>query len=304
MHLGWLVYFVLWYKKVSAQKLLKVIFVVAVIYSVITLLQQVTYPAFAPFGGRTIGTGYAEHFSGGVEKRMGFYRFCVGGSHYCMMASLLLYGLSKSFADKRKICLLVIFLLAIVAMGSRTTLLCLALSFSLLYLWKKESKNKFLKFFLLALAAYFVSTFASQIFGQLANVQDDLEEGRMESYLYYGQELVSDKICMIFGNGLPHAGSRYGQYTDWLNQNYHIIWADVGFLGTAYNWGLLYVVFYFFVSLRFLFNKYLDISYKAIMLLPLFVCWVQSPLWEFGGFVYQGILFYLCDVNILENKKT
>lgn len=303
MHLGWLIYFVLWYKRISPQKLLKVIFIIAIVYSVITLLQQLTYPAFAPFGGRTIGTSYAENFSGEVEKRMGLYRFSVGGYQYCMMAFLLLYGLFQVRFNKRNLLIYACFLLGIIAIGSRTTLLAFVLAFSILYLWKKGSKRKFLKLFLLAMAAYFVIAFADQIFGKLANVQGDLEEGRLESYLYYSQQLLKDNMCLIFGNGLPHADSYYGYYTGWLNQTYHIIWSDIGFLGTAYNWGLLYVGFYIFTVLRFVMDKRLDISYKAVLLLPLFICWVQSPLWEFGGFLYQGVLFYLCDMNILSNKK-
>lgn len=303
MHLGWLIYFVLWYKKVMPQRLLKVIFIVAIVYSVITLVQQVTYPTFAPFGDRTIGTAYSLNFSGQVEKRMGLYRFSVGGCGYCMMALLLLYGFFKERFNKNTIFIYVCFIVSIMAIGSRTALLSLVLSFSIIYLWRKDSRYKFLKLFLLAASAWVVISFADLIFGNLANVQGDLEEGRMESYTYYIGQLLKNNTCMIFGNGLPHADSYYGNYTGWINQTYHVIWSDIGFLGTAYNWGLLYIGFYIFAVLRFVFDKRLDISYKAVLLMPLFICWVQSPLWEFGGFLYQGVLFYLCDMNILSNSK-
>ena len=63
MHLGWLLYFVLWYKKVTELTIYKVILFIAVGYSLLTIIQQVTYP-FAPFGDRTLGTAQALYRGG------------------------------------------------------------------------------------------------------------------------------------------------------------------------------------------------------------------------------------------------
>lgn len=301
MHLGWLIYFVLWYKKVSLLKVLKVVFIIAIVYTIISLVQQITYP-FAPFGGRTVGTDFASDLMGGVEKRMGFYRFLVGGSAYCMMASLLLIGIQKTLKKGYFYSAMLFFVLGILALGSRTTLLSYALAVAFCYLFNKDTNYKILYFILIVVASYIFYAYSSQIFGKLANIKDDLDEGRLESYLYYFKEIFGNTTCLLWGNGLPHAESQYGIDTALLMRNSHIIWTDIGFLGTGFNWGFLYVGFYMFMVFKFVFNKYLDIAYKAILLMPIFICVIQSPLWEFSGFVYQGVLFYLCDMNILSNK--
>lgn len=74
-------------------------------------------------------------------------------------------------------------------------------------------------------------------------------------------------------------------------------------LGTLYYWGIIYVLTYFVAIFRFLGNKYLDIHIKAIMLAPILVSWISTPLWEFGNMIFQALLFYYADINIINNKS-
>lgn len=297
MHLGWLVYFYLLHKKVSLPSVLKTILVVGCIYMAITLIQQITYP-LAPFGGRTVGTAYAEEKALGVERRMGFYRFSVGGLSYCILAVFIVLA---NKVRHRKV-LLVLLSLGVVASGNRQTMFSVFVAVVYYYLFSKNVKHKFIIMAVIFIACIFVYTFADAIFGKLTNVGGDLESGRMPSYIFYSDKIMQSPLAFLFGNGLP-GNSEYGLRID-IYENFHVTPSDIGLVGTAYYWGVLYVGTYLFLMLRWLVNKRLSTVYKAIVLSFLVCSPIASYLFEIEGFLLHGILFYLCDLDVhnRENK--
>lgn len=295
MHLGWMVYFYLLHKKVSLSSVLKTILIVGCFSTAITLIQQVTYP-FAPFGERTVGTAYAEEKAMGVERRMGFYRFHVGGIYYCVLSIFIILANNV----RHRVVLLFLFALGIVASGNRQIMFSVFAAVVYYYLFSKNVKHKFLIMSVIFIACIFVYTFADAIFGRLANVSGDLESGRMPSYIFYLDKIMQSPLAFLFGNGLP-GNSEYGLRID-IYENFHVTPSDIGLVGTAYYWGVLYVGVYIFFIVRWLLNKKLSIYCKAIFFTFLVMSPVGAFLFEIEGFLLQGILFYLCYLDVHQGK--
>lgn len=300
MHLGWLLYFTLWYKKINEQQCIKIICYIGIIYTFITLVQQITYP-FAPFGIRTIGSNYSENLFGGVvEKRMGFYRFGIEGLQYAIAA--LFICIAKKIGNKYRKFLILCLTLGIIACGNRQTMASVFIAYCYYLLYRNNVKHKLLYIIFISSIIFILYSYRTTLFGSLANVAEDLESGRSFSYIYYFNEYISNPLSIICGNGVGHASSSYGSETIYFN-NRMVVLADTGMLSTLYYWGLIYVLTYIIAILRFLKNKYLDIHIKAIMLAPILVSWIGTPLWEFNGFIFQALLFYYADINIKNNKS-
>lgn len=293
MHLGWLVFFYLYKRHLPLPTILKTIFVAGMGYALITLVQQITYP-IAPFGQRTVGSAYSENFGGAAERRMGFYRFMVGGLYYAVLAFFFVMVSAK--IPHKKV-LLAILGVGIIACGTRTAMFSVFVAVVFYYLFSKNVKYKYPILVLLLVATTVFYFMADAIFGRLANVGDDLEDGRMPSYYFYWNEITQSPLAFLFGNGLPNAASAYGRRVDRLG-NSHVTPSDIGMVGTMYYWGAIYVVAYLVFALKWMFNKRLSILYKSLILIFLIRCPIAPILWEIDGFMLQGILFYLCNVDI------
>ncbi len=297
MHLGWLCYFALWNKKVTLDQVYKVIFFVGLIYALLTLFQQVTYP-FAPFGSRTIGTDYAI-MAGGIEKRMGFYRFSVGGMYYAAIALFICLTYKKT---NKNYIVMGILAISIIASGNRQTMFSVFLAFCYYVLYNKKVKHRFPIIVCLLVIIYLLYYYADAIFGSLVNVKDDFESARLVSVVFFWDEVTQNWLSFLFGNGLGHSSSAYG------NEIYYVdgqraIFSDVGMLGTMYLWGALYVAAYYILAVKMFFNKYLSAHLKAVLLSFLVASPIALFLFEIGGMLLQGILFYLCDLDIYNNKR-
>ncbi len=301
MHLGWLLYFVLWKKKITEQQIIKTIFYIAIGYTIISLIQQITFP-LAPFGSRTVGSGYSEIlFDGIVEKRMGLYRFGISGVEYAIAFLFTLISHKYQVTKKEFRFLIFILIIGIMASGSRQTMASVFVAYCYYLLYKNKAKYKIIYTLLIICVISILYFFRELFFGSLANVSEDMASGRSFSYIYYINDYISSPLSIFCGNGVGHESSLYGSEDIYFNNN-RVILSDIGMVGTLYYWGIIYVLIYFIAIFRFLRNKYLDIHIKAIMLAPLLISWIGTPLWEFKGMFFQALLFYYCDINIYNNK--
>ena len=144
--------------------------------------------------------------------------------------------------------------------------------------------------------------YSDVLLGKLGNFSEDLEGGRAHSYLYYWINFVDNWMSFMMGNGVGHESSVYGNTKEYIGGKV-VILSDIGILGTAYLWGIFYVLCYYTLCLKLFFNKHLDFGYKAVILSFLLPTWVASPLWEINGMLLQALLIYMCDRNIVKNKN-
>lgn len=298
MHLGWLCYFALWHKRVSLNHVYKVVFIVGFLYATITVIQQATYP-FAPFGARTLGTDYAS-LMGGVEKRMGFYRYSVGGLQYAVISLFLCLVCRRNIKNYMVIAFLIV---SIIASGNRQTIFAVFLSICYYLFYNRNLKHKLP--ILLAISAFVlvIYIYADVWFGALVNIQSDYNEGRAGSVTFFWSQVTDNWLSFLFGNGLGHKSSTYGNTIYYTENGRKAIFSDIGILGTMYLWGILYVATYYILAIRTLSNRFLSVQFKAILLYFIVASPIAPFLFEIEGLFLQGLLFYLCDLNIQENKN-
>lgn len=301
MHLGWLIFFFLYYYKVSETEMLKIIKKFAIVYVAISVLQQLTYTGFgyAPFGSRTAGSTYAEELLGGVEKRFGLWRFGISGG--AIVTVLLFTLLSEKHKGLNKNIFIVLILISLISQGSRVLIFAIFAAICYNYLFNKRIRYRGLYISLIVISMAILYTYKDAIFGNLLDVQDDYEEGRSFSYAYYSHEYLSNWMSILFGNGLGHKSSIYGNTIEYF-EGKRVILADIGILGTLYYWGAIYVFTYIVLLLRLFFSKWLATSYKSYIVYIFLRLLVITPLWEFAGMVEQGLFVYLCFANINKNK--
>lgn len=169
-----------------------VVVCMGLIYAFIVLLQQITYP-FAPFGERTLGTAYANRFEDGVERRFGFYRFAVGGYVFAVFALLLYFA--HQWRTNKIIVILLFF--SIIATGNRQTIVSTLIAIVCYYILNVRTRKKYFYISILLILALFVYNCVTKIGGIFANVSDDLEEGRMHSYIYYYNEITNNFVSFF-----------------------------------------------------------------------------------------------------------
>lgn len=298
-HLAWLFYFFLWYKKVSSKLVYKLIIVFGIIYTSIELFQQFTYPHYLFF------TRDDNTYIGGLEVRMGLYRYAISGIELCVMALFVVLSNIKQRIYSREYYLLVLYLfLGVYAYLSRQIIIATFMSICTLIIYSKNNKLKqkvvyTVGLIVFILALYFKST---QLFGELANFSDSFEIGRLNSYLYYFYASIQSSLSFLLGNGVYHNTSLYGIEMISLHQN-GLILSDIGIIGILHSYGIFFVIGFYWMVLRLLVNKNLSLFLKCNLLVWAIVSPIYFVFWEFPSTLFFAMFLYLCDVNIVENKK-
>lgn len=300
MHLGWLIYFVLAKYKYTSKDVFKALFIFSIIYSIINLTQQLTFPQ-APFGVRTIGSQFSSNLlDGGIEKRFGMLRFGIEGSEFVGLTLFLLIRNRR----QNKILYTILLITAIMGFGSRVSFFSSVLGLCLICFSYTQAKSKFIYIAAMSCLIIVIILFWTSIFGNLGNVQNDFEGSRLTSYAYFWKQYIYHPLSILMGNGVPHGSSKYALegVVTYIGTEKAIL-SDVGILRAMYFWGGIYTFAFLLLMTKLLFNRYLKIELKAIIIVLFINIWVYCPLWEIGNMVYMGLFVYLCDISIKERKQ-
>ena len=300
MHLGWLIYFFLAKYKFSSKDVFKALLAFSIIYSIINLAQQISFPT-APFGTRTIGSQFSSTLlDGGIEKRFGLFRFGIEGAEFVGLALFLIISNKK----KNRLFYAVLFISAIMGFGSRVSFFSSILGLGIICFSHTKNNSKFIYGLIAMCITVFVITYWVNIFGNLGNVQEHFESARLTSYLYYWKQYISHPLSILFGNGVPHGNSRYALdgVVTYIGTEKAVL-SDVGILRTLYFWGGIYTIAFLTLMIKLLLNRFLEIELKVIIIVLFINIWVSCPLWEIGNMVYMGIFVYLCDISIKNRKQ-
>lgn len=298
MHLGLMLYFVLWYKRVNINQLKQVFLILGLGYAFLTIIQQFTYP-FAPFGMRTIGSDYLSNEWHQFERRLGFARFEITGVYYAVIVGVL--AVSKKI--KLDTWVLIILLLSLIASGNRRVIGISAISLGLAWIYQNRSKYALLHTFVLVIVLFIVYNLRFLIFGDLANVGSDLAGGRSHSYNYFINICLSNPLGSILGFGLGRNNDVASAVTVTYVDNKPVVLADIGAVACWYYWGILYVIALYGLFISLVINKFLDKYYRGLALAFLLFLWILFLSWEVAGSSFIAMLVYACDLNIYMNKK-
>lgn len=298
MHLGWLLYFVLLYNNITIKQLHKLIIYIGLTYCIINIIQQITFP-LAPFGDRTIGSAYSALWEAGVEKRFGFYRFGINGTIYAVFG-LIIYLYDSNFQNLKKTYIL-FFILGIIACGNRQTIFSTAIAVTLLFAKHKQIKTRTIIFAFLLITLFFIIILSHHIINIQNNLAEEVENTRLFSYIYYWQEYISNNISILFGNGVAHKSSDYGQMINYY-ENKQAILQDTGILWPLYLWGAIYIFVYIITLFKLFLSKNIPTYIKCFILTIIIPLPVFFPLWEFDGMCFQALFFYTSNLHLYESK--
>lgn len=298
MHLGFMLYFVLWYKQVTMKQLMSVFMILGFGYAFLTIAQQVTFP-FAPFGMRAGASGYVSDHGGEVERRLGFYRFEIMGVLCAIVLSVMVFTKEIKLPMWQKAILFV----SLVASGNRRVIGISGLAMGLCWFLNNKSYKRFLYLALAIVGFWLIYTFRFELFGSLANWSEDLEEGRGHSYEYYLSVALSDPMATWMGWGLPHEGDGSRNIFETYIDGKPVVLADIGLVACFFYWGIFYVISLVGLFLSLALNKNLDGALKSVAIGILAFLWIYFISWEMNGTSFIAMFVYACDLSIANKRK-
>lgn len=298
MHLGFMLYFVLWYKQVTMKQLMSVFMILGFGYAFLTIAQQVTFP-FAPFGMRADASGYVSDHGGEVERRLGFYRFEIMGGLYAIVLSVMVFTKKIKLPMWQKAILFV----SLVASGNRRVIGISGLAIGLCWFLNNKSYKRFLYLAIALVVFWLIYTFRFELFGSLANWSEDLEDGRGHSYEYYLSVALSDPMATWMGWGLPHEGDGSRNIFETYIDGKPVVLADIGLVACFFYWGIFYVISLVGLFLSLALNKNLDGALKSVAIGILAFLWIYFISWEMNGTSFIAMFAYACDLSIANKRK-
>lgn len=298
MHLGFMLYFVLWYKQVTMKQLMSVFMILGFGYAFLTIAQQVTFP-FAPFGMRAGASGYVSDHGGEVERRLGFYRFEIMGVLCAIVLSVIVFTKEIKLPMWQQAILFV----SLVASGNRRVIGISGLAMGLCWFLNNKSYKRFLYLALALVVFWLIYTFRFELFGSLANWSEDLEDGRGHSYEYYLSVALSDPMATWMGWGLPHEGDGSRNIFETYIDGKPVVLADIGLVACFFYWGLFYVISLVGLFLSLALNKNLDGALKSVAIGILAFLWIYFISWEMNGTSFIAMFAYACDLSIANKRN-
>lgn len=294
-----------WYlhsKKIPPNNLIHLVLFLAVIWSLIELVEQITYPSYL-FALRT------ESVERGtvLELRNGVWRYMIQPWFVGFFACMYLW--CKILSGRRSVLTIVLFcisLLGIYLYITRvviaTTIISLFISYIIAHKKKRVSTILFLTFF-----AYIIYLFSETLFGELIEQTqkqaNDDEDIRLVQLVFYGIQYFPHWLCNIFGNGLPSFTSSYGKEIMDYEDLYSLWRADIGIVGDYNIFGIQYTIVTFLTFWKvFRVRKIID-NYIVYLFLGLLLCSYIMPPFRGSHLILLSIMFYLSDVKIMEYRK-
>ncbi len=297
-----LLYFLLHKSKISERELVLVITVFAVTRTLITIVQQFTYPDYL-FTFRPEGLDASGMFKG-IERRSGIYRFCIEDTFLSMfLVFYYFWRMTKRFKIT-DLCLFLVGLLGVYLDQTRQLMLSTVLSLVLVFLFTVRIKHKALIVFLLAAIVGVVALNADTLFGDLLLMtSQDLNHNniRLFSYSTYLFEFWGGPLSVVFGNGPAAWDSAYGQQVAYMYENLKLFHSDVGIVGAANLYGVITVLFYLAFLVFFVFRNWkkfrihIKMYFVAQLInLPMICIFTQRV----NCMIFLGFMLFLCDKDI------
>lgn len=245
----WLFYFYLHQRSMSERTVITAIGLVAILWCTITIGQQFTYPRFW-FLGRVL-----DNVETPVALRAGVYRFMIPAPEYSALIALFCIN---RFLTSRKVHWIVFsapFLVGIYFYGTRQVTFSVILAVGFLTLSGAAvniRKYAPAAFGFLILTGISIVYFWEQVFGEFAQMTADdasTDNIRVKAFHYFVLEHWDGWINPIFGNGVAHKTSAYGQQIMALKWS-GFFQSDIGIFGAFSTYGIIYVlaVFAFLVK--------------------------------------------------------
>lgn len=303
---GLFLFFVLKRYSFPTNIIIKVVVIFSVVWVLIELVQQITYPNFL-FSGRFLSHGF-------VQERFGLRRFYIDGIDFVMISFSFFLGIAGKNNQLKKYSLLLVtfFLIGILCYLSRKHIYAALFALFLFIIWEGLEKRNYIGLLIVPTLIFLLySNYFSQL--QEVNVQSADFEGEGEDWIrflsakYYLFDFSKSNLYPFMGSGLSVEGSKlYSklQYAQNFFGDMHGYWqSDVGIIGYYSRFGLFGVTAILMFILYFLYNwrnidTWLKYFFSMKMVLIIFDFWGMTGV----GMTSYAIFLYLTDNNIQRNK--
>lgn len=284
----WLIYPLLYVFSTPKQDVLKFVAVVGIVWALLNIVQQFTYPKVLFFNRVDFDSDTL------FENRAGIYRYMITGSFYGMVAS---YYMFNRFLVEGKLLFLGLLGVLLAGMYCTATRQMMAINlFGLvvvyaMFLWSMGLRTRLtiVGFAILPVAA--IVLFGNALFGKL--LQQTAEEStkdniRIQSLHFFLFDYWPHWSNVFLGNGNPHYFSRKSIFLRHMAADYGYYASDVGIVGILSSRGAFFTIECVVATLKGAFtrtgaaNLYLPaafVSFLAILPInPLFIIFDFVPL--------------------------
>ena len=297
MHLMYLFYFLFHSYKINTKNILTSFFLLGVLWCLIEIIQQISYPSFW-FATRM------DNDEMELEIRNGIYRYNVFGYQFGLI--MLFYSFTQYLKNRKIVYLfgLILGLVGIYLLATRQIMFAAILC--LLYALYSREKIKMSSLLIVIGCGFLIYKNFNQLFGEFVDMTKEIDEDyvRFLSYEFYGVEYNNGNLLQILlGNGDPVRDSKYQLEINSYEEEG--LWrSDIGLVGLYSLYGFFYIItiIYFFIFC-YRNRKYIDLYLKMYLV---FMFSTSIMLLHFGyGYgriAITSFIFYLVDKSITYKK--
>lgn len=295
-------YFLLHKAKVKEKDIVNLVTALAVIRTLITIVQQFTFPDYL-FCYRPEGLDAGGFFKG-IEIRSGLYRFAIEDTYLSMFLAFYYFRRLIKQVSALDLGLFLIGLLGVYIDQTRQLMLSTFLAVVLVLLFSVHFQQKWIILGIIGLIAAIIAFNADILLEDLLDMtRRDLNVGniRLLAYSTFLLEFWGGPLSVIFGNGPVQWNSAYGTQIAYYQENLRLYRSDVGIVGAANMYGVVIVIFLLTFLVFYVFRnwKKLRIHNKMffvamIINLPMICFFTQHYHW----LVFLGFMMYFCDNDI------
>lgn len=302
---GFLLYFVLRRINFSIISLTKIVCFVSVVWVVLEIGQQFTYPHFWFSGRYLLNDSY-------LENRMGLWRYYIWGVDFVMLAFALYWGnfiekYNKSNKKRQTILLAVFFMVGLMCYGSRKHIYSVIVVFVISFLNVGKRKRWKYLLFLIIVAIFIYTEFYESFVEMNSNIMKAQGDGndfiRVLASSYFLFDFSDSPLYPLWGAGIGGATGELSIKIDKLADVFGFYQADCGIIGYYSQTGMIgisAILYYIYIVIRDW--RYIDYGYRYFfimkMILILFDFWAM---WNVGMAAY-AVYLYLLHKNIEKNK--
>ncbi len=185
---------------------------------------------------------------GTFEMRNGQIRMRIPGDSFIVFSYI--YTLFRLINKKSTKFEYIAFIMSIISLyNMQTRQILLAVAIMTIYICLKDKRTRRYGFLVLILGCIYLIYNFNNIFGDFAeqtqNELDDKDYNRWKSFEFYYDKITDNILVFFLGYGQSANNTEYYKFVNNLWTKYGIAAQDVGFVGTCYYYGIIYVLYYF-----------------------------------------------------------
>lgn len=284
--------------KIQERTIIQIFTVIGLFIFAIQIVQQF-FPSIAIFGISYTDNNNVDVM---VEIRNGLYRYRLSGVFFVLFCLYYYWTKLLHKVSFKNLVLFFIFSSSIYLFLTRQIMFATLVTLALSSLFVTNKKRRITILTITIIFIGIIYSYSDALFGELINkTQEQVSEDdiRAVAYSVYWNRITSNLLTFFLGNGYPPEFY-------FLQEKMRLFTSDIGFVGQMYHYGIIWVLFYFYIiyvmiiKYRRLIPLYIRLFLfgTAVNSIMVFPC--SSP-YEF--FIWSSII-YICSLYIIQYKRT